>query len=203
MTHFMDLLYQTSESAPISFAQASKNIEKALALDDENWVARLALAQLYLMKKEHDKAIAAAERTIAINPNAADAYAHLGFVLTLSGRAEEGTKLIEKAMRLNPISPPQYLNNLGYAYRYLGRYEDAIDAHKEVLKHSPNNLFAHMWLTAAYSASGREEEARHQAVELLRVDPTFSLDKYSEIHTMKDKTEAERFIADLRKAGLK
>jgi adenylate cyclase len=92
---------------------------------------------------------------------------------------------------------------LGYAYRFLGQYEDSIEVHRKALKRSPNNLFAHMWLTAAYSALGREEEARHQAQELLRLDPTFSLEEYAEIRTMKDKAEVERFIADLRKAGLK
>jgi len=202
-THLSDLLYQSSESPENSFDKASENTKKALALHDKDYLALGALAQIYLLRKEHDKAIAAAERTIALNPNGADGYAYLGFVLILSGRAEEAVKLIEKAMRLNPISPAQYLNSLGYAYRYLGRYEDAIEVHKRVLKHSPNNLLAHMWLTAAYNASGREQEARQQAEELLRLDPTFSLEQFAQIMALKDKAEAERFIADLRKAGLK
>ena len=56
-----------------------------------------------------------------------------------------------------------------------------LKCYKELLKRSPNNLFAHIGLTAAYIASGREEEARHQAQELLRLDPAFSLDKYAEM----------------------
>ena len=83
------------------------------------------------------------------------------------------------------------------------RYEDAIDVHKEVLKRSPENLFANVWLTAAYSASGREEEARRQAEEVLRLDPRFRIEKLTDVRTMKDKAEAERLIVDLRKAGLK
>jgi len=202
-THLLDLIYQSSESPLVSFAQASKNIKKALILDNENWVAHVALSQLYLLRKEHDRAIAAAERAIAVNPNGADAYSQMGFALIMSGKAIEGMKLIKKAMRLNPIPPAHYLNRLGYAYRFLGRYEDAIEVHKEALKRSPNNLFAHMWLTATYSASGRQEEARHQAEELIRLDPTFSLEEYAAISTIKDKAEVERIIADLRKAGLK
>jgi adenylate cyclase len=202
-THVIDLLLQSSESPENSFDQASENAKKALALHSEDYRAHGALAQLYLFTKEHDKAIAAAERAIALNPNGADAYAYLGLVLTISGRAEETIRLVEKAMQLNPIPPAQYLNILGYAYRYLGRYQDAIELHKQVLKRSPNNLFAHMWLTAAYNASGREEEARHQAEELLKLDPTFSLQRFEQIHSMKDKAEAKRLIEDLRKAGLK
>jgi len=92
---------------------------------------------------------------------------------------------------------------LGYAYRCLGRYEDSIEAHKRALSRSPNPLFFHLFLTAAYSASGLEEEARNQAEEVLRLDPEFSLVRYAAIHAMKEEIELERFIVNLRKAGLK
>ena len=203
MTHILDLYYQSTESPEISFAQANMNIKRALALDDENWTAHSVLASLYLLKKEHDKAIAAAERAVVLNPNGADAYAQLGFMLIMSGRAEEGIKIIEKSMRLNPIPPAEHLNYLGYAYRSLGRYQDAIEVHEKVLRHSPNNVFAHIWLTAAYSALGREEEARQQAKKLIRVDPTFSVRQLAEILPTKDRAEVDRLVDDLHKAGLK
>jgi len=203
MTHIGDLFYQSSDSPLVSFAQASKNIKNALSRDDKDWYAHLALSWLYFLRTEHDEAIEAAERALALNPNGAHAYAQLGLVLAYSGRAEEGIKLIEKSMRLNPIPDAYQLDYLGCAYRFVGRFEDAIQVHKEVLKRTPNNVFAHVWLTAAYSASGREEEARHQAQQLLRLDPTFSVEKLRDIRAMKDKVEADRFIADLRKAGLK
>jgi adenylate cyclase len=202
-THLVDVLLQPSESPLISFAKANRNIAKALALDDENWLAHVTLSMLHLFSKEHDKAIEAAERAIALNPNGADAYAQLGSVLIFSGRAEEATNLIEKAMRLNPIPPPGYLLWLGNAYRHLGRYEDAIKLFKQVLKRSPNNFFAHLWLTATYSSLDRKEEARHQAQELVKLDPAFSVDQWKKKILIKDKAEAERLVADLRKAGLK
>jgi TolB-like protein/Flp pilus assembly protein TadD len=201
--HLLDVFYQSSESPLISFAQASKNIKKALALDDKNWLAYVGLSFLYCFRKEHDKAIAAAEDAIALNPNGADAYAWLGMVFAYKGKAEEGIKLIEKAMRLNPISPLHYLLWLGHTNRLLGQYEDAIEVYERLLKRSPNNVIAHIWLAATYSASGREEEARRQAEEMLRLDPSFSLDRFAEFLLIKDEAELERFIADLRRAGLK
>jgi tetratricopeptide (TPR) repeat protein len=152
---------------------------------------------------EHDKAFAALERAVAINPNGADAYAFLGNLFTATGKPEEGIKLIEKAIRLNPIPPAQYLKYLAGAYAYLGRYEDAIEVHEEVLKRSPKNLFAHIGLAATYIASGREEDARHQAEELLRLDPAFSLDRFAETTYINDEATVERYIDALRKAGLK
>ena len=106
-------------------------------------------------------------------------------------------------MRLNPIAPANYLHDLSMGYYFLGRYKDAIEMNERALKRTPNDVFAHMHSAAAYSALGREEEARHQAQELLRLDPSFSVDKWAETIVIKDKAELERFIDDLRKAGLK
>jgi adenylate cyclase len=202
-THIMDLLYQSSQSPEISFGQANKNIKKALALDDEHYFAHIALATLYLFRKEYGKAIGGYERAIALNPSASGAYANLGHLFTVTGKAEEGVKFIKKAIRLDPIPPTFFVDYLGSAYYFLGRYEDAIEVHKRVLKRSPNNVFTHIALTAAYVASGREEEGRQQARKLLELDPAFSLDELAEKTYIKDTAEAERYIANLRKAGLK
>ena len=72
-----------------------------------------------------------------------------------------------------------------------------------MLKHSPNNLFAHIAQTATYIALGRDGEARQQAEKLLELDPAFSLDELAKRMYIKDKAEAERYTANLRKAGLK
>jgi TolB-like protein/tetratricopeptide (TPR) repeat protein len=202
-THLLDMWFQSSESSLISFAQASMNIKKALSLNDEHYGAHQALGYLYLFKKEHDKAIATAERAIAINPNGADAYALLGTLFSAIGKPEEGIKLIRKAIRLNPIPPPLYISFLGDAYYILGRYEDAIEVYKRVLKRTPNSLLIHLSLTANYVASGREEEARQQAEKVLELDPSFSLDELAEMVYLTDEGQAERFIDLLRKAGLK
>jgi tetratricopeptide (TPR) repeat protein len=44
------------------------------------------LGQVYLWKKQHEQAIAEAERAIALDPNNADAYVNLGNILPLAGR---------------------------------------------------------------------------------------------------------------------
>ena len=77
--------------------------------------------------------------------------------------------------------------------------------YKGLLKRSPNNQFAHIDLTCTYSAAGREEEARQQAEELLELHPTFSLDKYEKTVSplFQEEGELERWIDNLRKAGLK
>jgi tetratricopeptide (TPR) repeat protein len=106
-------------------------------------------------------------------------------------------------MCLNPFPPTFYLQHLSIGYHLLGRYEDAIEGYKRLLKRSPDNVIAHINLTAAYSALGREEEARHEAEEVLKLDPEFSLEQWVETCATRDKAECERWLDHLRKAGLK
>ncbi len=50
---------------------------------------------------------------------------------------------------------------------------------------------------------GREKEARSEAVEVLRVNPKFSLDSLPKMLPYKDQSETDKVANALRKAGLK
>jgi adenylate cyclase len=68
----------------------------------------------------------------------------------LAGRPEEALRMSEQAMRLNPHSPPVYLNIVGWSYYYTGRYAEAIATMKDVISRSPTFLGAYPILTLAY-----------------------------------------------------
>ena len=155
------------------------------------------------MRKEHEKAIAEAKRAIALNPNSADAYNALGSVLIYSGRPVESIGFLKKAIRLNPISPSMYLLHLGHAYRAAGQYDKAIEAYKKTIKREPNSIFVHMGLAATYSLMGREKEAHKAGLEVLKIDPEFSLKKFAKVAPSKNQDKLKRYIEALRKAGLK
>ena len=58
-------------------------------------------------------------------------------------------------------------------------------------------------LTAVYSELGKEAEARAEVVEVLRINPQFSLELHKQRVPIKDPAVLERHITALRKAGLK
>jgi adenylate cyclase len=92
---------------------------------------------------------------------------------------------------------------LAQAYYLTGRYEEAIATYKKVLAVAPHYPLAHIGLTVVYSELGREEEARAEATEILRLNPKFSLEALKQRLLFKDPAENERILAALRKAGLK
>ena len=200
-THLQDIWFGSTVSPIISFAQATNNLNNAFALDRNNSDAHLILGELYLLKGQHKKAIAAEELAVALNPNGADAYCQLAFTLHLSGRSEEAIDIFKKAIRLNPIPPSYYFHMFGWAYRAVGRFEEAIDAFKKAIDYEPTNIFAHMGLAAVYVNAGLNEEAKGEAKEVYRLDPKFTLDNFPKAHI--DREYVKDLMDTLREAGLK
>ena len=191
------------EQGPGPLQQAFGLAQKAVALDDALPDAHLILGQVYLWQKQHELAMAETERAIALDPNNADGYVWLANILKFSGRPQEAIHLVEKAMRLNPHYPFNYLFELGLSYFLMERNEEAVDTLQRVVSRAPNHLIAHLFLTASYSELGREAEARAEAAEILRLNPTYSLEVWRQITPFKDPAVLERVLATLRKAGLK
>jgi adenylate cyclase len=89
------------------------------------------------------------------------------------------------------------------AYRMMGKYENALAECQKALSRSPDNIMAHAETAATYSLSGRDEEARTAAAEVLRLQPTFTVERYVKGLPFKNQSENERLANALRESGLK
>ena len=135
-------------------------------------------------------------------PNSALVYAGLAFTLECAGRPEEALSLFEKAVRLSPISDSWYVAMRGYCYFDMGQYEDAISVFKRFLDLNPGEPLTLASLAAAYSMLGREEEARTEAAEVLRIDPKFSVEAMREKSLYKNPEDVKHLYGAMLKAGL-
>ncbi len=155
---------------------------------------------------KHEKAIDEGQKAISIDPNYADGYAMLSQTMRHSGRFEEALELIKKAMRLSPNPRVFYPITLGWAYYQLERYEEAIPVFEHLLERCRRGecqpWLGHSGLIISYMGLGREEEARAEAEELLRVDPKISLERFRKNNFAKNPEQLERALSALRKAGL-
>jgi adenylate cyclase len=177
--------------------------QKALAMDDSLYSAHGLLSGLYALKKEYEKSIAEGERAVALDPGGAEANLLYGTSLNYGGRPEEAIPVLQKALRLDPLGLPGTFLQFGHAYRVMGRFEEAVSEYKKALQRAPDNFFAHLSLAATYSMMAREQEARAEAAEVLRLNPKFSVDSYAKRMISKDQSVIDDFINALRKAGLK
>jgi adenylate cyclase len=193
-----------SDSPRESLRRAVELGKKAVALDESNPYAHANLAFPYMYLREFDKAISEAEKGRSLAPNYAGAYFALGAVLYMVGRAKEAIPILQKCLRLSPVPiHSQVLGILATSYSMLGQYEEAIGTYKKELQiYGPDHLMAHLGLAATYATLGRENEARAEGAEVLRIDPEFSLERFIKSLPW-DQTRKDRAADALRKAGLK
>jgi adenylate cyclase len=172
-------------------------------MDESNDHAHSLLASIYNVMRQHDKAIAEAERAVAINPNGAFAYMVLAAIVGSAGKWEESVLYSKQSMRLNPFLEAGDYWILGRAYFMTEQFDESIATWKKALQANPNFLLAHVFLAACYSSSGRDAKAAAAAKEVLRINPKFDVESYAKTLPYKNKTDIEREAEALRKAGLK
>ena len=181
----------------------SGHAQRAVALDDSLAQAHATLGAVYLWKKQYDQAIAEAERAIALDANFAEAYTWLGETLRMCGPAGGSHRVDREGDAPQPPLSAFLLILLRRGLPLMGRYEEAIAAYKKALTRNPDLPPAHHCLAVVYSELGREEEARAEAAEVLRINPKYSLEVLRQSAPYKDPAVLERMLAALRKAGLK
>jgi adenylate cyclase len=201
-SHMIDVWVKASKSPKESMGKAMGLMKKAIALDDTNADAHGTLGFLYSMTGQHDKALAQAEKAVALNPNSSWAQFMVGKALSFAGRWEESIPEYKRSIRLNPIPPNNHFWSLGLSYAYLGQYEEAITWCEKAVRQEPDDLLARIMMTVVYSLSGRDDQARTEAAEILRIQPKFTLKGFEKKLTYKKKADSEKFLSALRKAGL-
>jgi len=184
--------------------KAEELVKKALAIDDSIPIAHIMLCAVYYRKRQYDKAIAEAERAVALDPSGWGSYSVYGDALLTAGRPKEAIPMLQKAIRLNPNAMSITFVLLGNAFRNVGRFEEAVSAYKKGLQRAPDSIPAHIGLGTTYSLMGRDNEARAEAEEILRINPKFSLDYFAKTAApFKDQAEIDKIVNAMRKAGLK
>ena len=203
LTHQTDLFLGVSKNPRQSMEKIKELAQKAIALDNSSAEAHRTLCYLYTMMRQYEKGIAEGERAVALDPNSADCHSMLGTSLHYAGKYKQAIDLLTKAVRLNPIPPTIYFLILGNAYQLAGMYEESILTYKKVLKRNPDHLFAHLRLAATYILVNREQEAKSEASEVLRIDPEFSIKTFLRTVPYKNQSDLELLQSSLRKTGLK
>jgi len=201
--HLLEYWVDTGKSPRESIEKGMEQAQKALAMDDSLWAVHGILSRFYTLKREYEKSIAEGERAVALDPGGAEVNLIYGASLTLGGRPEEAIPVLQKALRLDPLGSASIFLQLGMALRMTGKFEEAVSAFRKTLQRAPDNIIAHLGLAATYSVMGREEEARSEAAEVLRINPKFSVDSYAKRLTFKDQSQIDDVVNALRKAGLK
>ena len=175
-----------------------KAIELDYSADTLSWLGVL-YAQ---MMKDYDKGQEIAEKALALNPHNSRALNNLGLINMWSGRSKEAIPLIEKAIRVSPRPSANILFSGAEVYFNCQMYDECIALALRAVEISPDSIFSQRALAACYALSGRIEEAKAAATEVLRIRPNYTAkDRSSKVPDFKKETATRWYKAQIM-AGL-
>jgi len=142
------------------FPQAEAAAKKALLLDETSSDAHAALGMVkQLYDFDSPGAIAEFERAIALNPNDGDAHHWFAnHALAATGKIDREIAEMKRALELDPLALI-FNANLGQAYIYARRYDDAIAQLRKTVEMDNGFYFGHIMLGQALELGGHPADA--------------------------------------------
>ena len=177
-------------------------IEQALALDNRDPQSHYALSFYSMMTRQHQQAIASAERAIGISSNFALGYFGLGIAQVFMGRFAEAIGSLRRALHLSPHDPIafNFLNITALAHYHLGQYQEAVECAQRSVRGQRINTLLRTFL-AILGQLGRTEEAANVLAEIHRTKPPDADGHWKVTNPYADPAHEAHLVEGLRKAG--
>ena len=177
---------------------------RAIALDDRDPWAHIALGYCAMMERRTDESISAFRRSVVLNPSSAAAHSYLSHGLGFAGNDREAIAHGEEAIRLSPLDPEmaRFLGGIAVAHFAARRFDIAARFTTEAIHLRPGFQGAHRLHCASLAQAGRIEEARAYLATVQRGQPQISLAWARENVPYQTNELTELFLEGMRKAGL-
>jgi adenylate cyclase len=173
------------------------------------------LAENLLYQQKSEDAIAATQKSIALDPSDPDGYLQMSWALILNGRPQDGRDYLNATLRLDPKwTSWRYLMG-GLAEFSMGRYVEAAAHLEKLVPERGVTTFWEFWgtydglrlLVAAYGHLGRTADADAIKEKLKPLIADADHGEFSGIHAVsefpfRNFADTERLLEGLRKAGV-
>jgi adenylate cyclase len=155
------------------------------------------------LTRDHDLALAAVDRAMVINTNAAVVLAFDALTRCICGAYNAAIEHAEKALRLSPLEPLVYHAAFALALSCLltGQTEEAVAHARKAIEGNRNFAFSYCVLALGCARLGRADDAAQAVRRLIGAAPRFG------VHTVRrirfaDATRLQSELELLREAGL-
>jgi adenylate cyclase len=165
------------------------------------WMVGFTMWQL---RVDPEGAIELYDKSLAINPNSAQALTLRGWALAAAGRSDEAIASLLQATRLSPFDPEAFftMSAMGFAFLMAGRCDEAIKWTSRALRERPTFAPALRFQAVCLVELGRLDEARETVATLLQLEPGLTIAALRRRVPIFDENLKNNFLAGLRKAGL-
>jgi tetratricopeptide (TPR) repeat protein len=165
-------------------------------------VAHQVASLFALYRRQHESAIAEAEKALTLEPNDITSQLSMGRTLIYVGRPQEAINFIKKAMLLDPHNIALPLYYLGLVHFCLGKLDEAASFCERALNHNPELMDPSIVLAATYAHFDRDQEAEDMFKRYLEGQQfTPDIQAIMYMYPFNDLEVSDRFAGGLLKAG--
>lgn len=200
--HLDEVRLGWSAAPETSLEEAERLASRAAEIDPDYPDLHSLRAFIAFERNRFEEAVELGLKAVAMEPRSAELNAYLGALYDTLGRHEEAVESYRRALDLSPYHSAWIASNLGLTYCIMGRLAASERAFRQVVKHHPDYLRAHIGLAVVESRLGHEEEARRAATIVRRLDPLFSAEEWGRAQLYTDPEVVAAFLADLKRAGV-
>ena len=157
-------LLSRAKSALIAhdYSLAAKIYKNLILEDPKNLDYKMQLANMYVKAGKDDNALTIYKQVERADNENLDALIAISGIYRRQKKYEESVAVLEQALVTcegDPKSRAKISYNLGFTYRQMGNYDDAINCFEEVVEENPSDVLANNHLGAIYALKGKHIKA--------------------------------------------
>lgn len=128
----------------------------------------------YVARHQLDEGLKHYRIAESIDPKFPELLSNMGLLFFQQGNAERAIQYFRRALELHPHNTEVIHINLGMALKARGDFAGAIEQYDMVIRENAKNAAAHFNKGNALYAQGKINEASHEYLQALEVDPGFT-----------------------------
>lgn len=175
--HNMDYLNRWTDDPDHSLKEAQVLADRMVGLAPDHAYGHFQVALTAMFARDFDRFRREAAIVIALNPDAGMASNLKGHLCLANETPLEAIPHYERAMRLDPSldTTLHFLQFLGMAYFYGGRYETAAALFRERILLKPDTDWSRGYLASALGHLGKIDAAQQVWAELMAINPNYAM----------------------------
>jgi adenylate cyclase len=200
-----EILYDWTDEPERTLDVALDQARRAVALDPSDAEAHADLSYALMTAGDRYGALEEGRRAVDLNPSLVRAVAVHAYNRHMAGHPpEESIDLMQRAMRLSPHDPLEWLfyDVLAGAYLNAGRFAEGMEAGRRLIVLSPTYYWGYVWSAMNAAGLGRIEEAHDLIREARQVKPHLSFELARKCLGAMAPDVERRFANALHQAGL-
>jgi adenylate cyclase len=191
----------TGEFRPADLDRALAEAREAVRLQPDLALGYQILSYGLAVNGDYDASLKAGERAVELSPSDPDSLMALAKAQVRFGSYQQALANAERARRLHPMTPAYYYYVHGQALYAMDRVPESEKVLAECLSIAPREANCLRLRAAALVRLNRSDEARRTMMELIELEPRFSLAGERSYRRFGDSPLMAQYLRDLAAAG--